>query len=491
MTAVSISALGAGLSRCVRHVRRGGEVQVLDREAPVPPGRDGRRPMRSLLRAVRTGLVAGPALAACDPQAPRLTRDDLAMEVRQLAADRGLEALPNPAPVRRSLVVLGQALAFDKILSGNRNIACMSCHLPGMATGDGMSLSVGEGGAGLGPGRTHPDGVFIPRNSPAVFNLPGASRLFWDGRVEEMPDGSFRTPAGEQLTPAMAEVFEFGAVSAQGLFPVTSREEMRGHPGQNDLGDLADDDFEGMWDLLMERLGEIPEYVDLFERAYPGTRFDEMSFAHASNAIAGFYAAAFVFTDTPWDRFLRGDNDALGDSALAGAHHFLTVGCADCHKRSSFGGGFHNAALAQFGPGRTEGREDFGREEVTGAAGDRRRFMARPLRNVELTAPYGHLGQFATLETFVAHYDNAALQLRRYEIADHVPDPRLWPTLLDNFDEIIAGRDTLLSALRFDGETLAGLVAFLRALTDEAARDLAHTIPHRVPSGLPIDRMHE
>ncbi|MCY4399277.1 MAG: cytochrome-c peroxidase [Gemmatimonadetes bacterium] len=447
-----------------------------------------RRGYRS--RASWAGLFACAGLLACDSPAEP-ARDDLATEVRILAATRGFESLPNPRPVRNDLVTLGRALAFDKILSGNRNIACMTCHLPEMATGDARTLSIGEGGTGLGSQRSHPEGIFIPRNSPAVFNLPGAAQLFWDGRVEEMSDGSIRTPARDQLTPEMEDVFEFGAVSAQGLIPVTSREEMRGQPGDNDLADLDDDDFRGIWGLLMERLGDVPEYVRLFERAYPGTPFDSMSFAHASNAIAGFYAVEFVFNNTPWDWFLRGDNDALSDSALAGAKDFMTIGCANCHKRSSFAGDFHNAALPQFGPGKTVGREDFGREEVTNLPGDRRRFMARPLRNVELTAPYGHLGQFATLETLVAHYNDAASQLRAYDIAEHVPDRLLWPTLLDNVEAILANQDPVLFTLRFNEETHANLVAFLRALTDASARDLSHTIPDRVPSGLPIDRMND
>ncbi len=433
-------------------------------------------------------LVAVVGLLACDPPL-ELPNDDLASEVRMLAATHGFKPLPNPRPVRNDLVRLGQALAFDKILSGNRNIACMTCHLPEMATGDASTLSIGEGGTGLGPQRSHPEGIFIPRNSPAVFNLPGAPRVFWDGRVEGRSDGSISTPAKDQLTAEMADVFEFGAVSAQGMFPVTSRAEMRGQPGDNDLADLEDDDFQGIWSLLMKRLGDIPEYVRLFERAYPGTPFDSMTFAHASNAIAGFYAVEFAFNNTPWDWFLRGENDALSDSALAGAKAFMTIGCANCHRRSSFAGDFHNTALPQFGPGITDGREDLGREGVTNLPGDRRRFMARPLRNVELTAPYGHLGQFATLETFVGHYNDAASQLREYDIAAHVHDRLLWPTLLNNVEEILADQDPLLLMLRFDEETHANLVAFLRALTDEAARDLSHVTPSRVPSGLSIDRM--
>ena len=68
-------------------------------------------------------------------------------------------------------------------------------------------------------------------------------------------------------------------------------------------------------------------------------------------------------------------------------------------------------------------------------------------------------------------------------------EPLLQPTLLHNYAEILANRDTLLVPIRLDGETLENVLAFLTALTDDRARDLIHVIPDRVPSGLPIDRL--
>ena len=215
--------------------------------------------------------------------------------IRQLAAARGITPLPQPPYVRPALAKLGQALAFDKILSGNRNISCMTCHLPKFATGDGKSLAVGQGGTGLGPTREPPNGNYIPRNAPPLFNLFAMRHLFWDGRVQLDASNHFHTPAGVQLTPAMQAVLEFGPVSALGLFPVTNRAEMRGAPG-TDLGDVSDNDFTGIWAALMARLGEIPEYRALFTAAYPGTRFEDMTFAHASNAIGGFIVDQFTFT---------------------------------------------------------------------------------------------------------------------------------------------------------------------------------------------------
>ena len=85
---------------------------------------------------------------------------------------------------------------------------------------------------GIGPDRVHPQGILIPRNAPAAFNLAAMQHLFWDGRVERMPHGGISTPAGNQVTPRMQRVFEFGPVSAIGMFPVGNRDEMRAYHGQ-------------------------------------------------------------------------------------------------------------------------------------------------------------------------------------------------------------------------------------------------------------------
>jgi len=349
-------------------------------------------------KALATVLLAATLQACTDSAEP----ESLVAQVRMLAHDRNLTAIEGVPPVRPALVTLGQALAFDRILGGNRDIACMTCHLPGMGTGDGRAIPVGQGGTGLGPDRTHPAGARTLRHSPPLFNLHLTRKFLWDGRVEVLNTGAIRTPAGDQLTREMEEVFEFGVFSAQPLFPVISREEMRGSSG-NELADVTDGNFTDVWSRLMDRLGAIPEYRELFEKAYPETEFDDMTFAHASNAMAGFLASAFTFTRSPWDRFLAGDDSQLTTEALRGARDFMTVGCTDCHQTPQFDGSpgneFHNDALAQFGPGvgdGVSGLDDFGRERVTKDPADRRRFVTRPLRNIELTAPYGHVGQFAT-----------------------------------------------------------------------------------------------
>ncbi|MEO8624273.1 MAG: cytochrome c peroxidase [bacterium] len=407
--------------------------------------------------------------------------------IRQLAAGRGVIPLPPKPFVRPALSQLGQALTFDPILSGNRNISCSTCHLPAFATGDGKSLSVGEGGARFGPEREHPGGVFIPRNAPPLFNLGSMRHLFWDGRIEIDDRGVVHTPAGAQITPAMAKVFEFGPVSAIGMFPVTNRAEMRGRAGaefvNNELGQIPDVDNPAIWSALMKRLGNIPEYRKMFEEAYPGRRFDEMSFAYASNAIGGFFVDQLTFTNSPWDRFLAGNDHALSPKQLDGAQTFLTLKCSLCHMGSTFSDEkFHDVAVAQLGPGEGDGtglRDDFGRMRVTGRGDDRYLFRTTPLRNVELTGPYGHDGAIVSLRSFVEHYSDSDKKLMEFDPTQLESALRL--TVLPTKLEILVQRDTLLKGVVLTPDLIDRLTTYMLALTDPQARNLTRIAPARLP----------
>jgi cytochrome c peroxidase len=414
----------------------------------------------------------------------------LVTKVRTLAAEAGVGPLPPAPDVRPALYELGRVLAFDKVLSGNGDIACMTCHHPTLGTGDGRHLSIGQGASGLGPARVHPAGDFIARNAPPLYNLHDLDRLFWDGRVAVTATGAVVTPAGGRLTGQMAATFEHGALSAQAMFPVLSPEEMRGWPGDNPLADLPGDDLSGIWAGLMARLGEIPAYPPLFEAAYPGVPFAEMTFAHAANAIAGFQVAAFEMRDSPWDRFLAGDDQALTIPQLRGAEVFFRKGgCVPCHRGASFTDGrFFGTALAQLGPGLGDGpggRDDFGRARVTQLAGDRYRFRTTPLRNVALTGPWGHAGQFVDLRAFVAHYDDPVAQLAAWDPGQL--EEALRDTVVDNFDDLVAGMSGLMLPVKMNNQEIDFVVAYLHALTDPRALDQADLVPAAVPSGLPVD----
>ncbi len=314
--------------------------------------------------------------------------------VQVAVADRWFDApedsdyYDNGAPPAAK-VELGRNLFFDKILSGNFNISCASCHHSLTDTGDGLSLPVGEGAAGLGVTRdtgTGSDAVHerVPRNAPAVFNLGARefATMFHDGRVAvdpSQPQG-FLSPAGADLPPGLDNV-----LAVQAMFPVTSGTEMAGQAGENPIadaaavGNLAGPD--GVWALLANRLREIPAYVELFEAAYDDVvQPDDITYVHAANAIAAFEAKAWRADNSAFDRFLRGDRGAMSRNAKHGMLVFYgRAGCGGCHSgKFQTDHEFYAIAVPQIGPGKGDGvngNEDFGHERVSGDSGDRFRFV--------------------------------------------------------------------------------------------------------------------
>ena len=146
---------------------------------------------------------------------------DLDLALRDSIARWGpipIGAVPQQDP---ALVALGRALVFDKILSGNRDVSCATCHQPSLHGGDGLSLSVGTGSTGIGASRAPGAGrQFIPRNAPSLLNQGLRSPyVFWDGRVSNLCGGScaggFDTPAKNSLPGGITNI-----LAAQAMFPV-------------------------------------------------------------------------------------------------------------------------------------------------------------------------------------------------------------------------------------------------------------------------------
>lgn len=400
-------------------------------------------------------------------------------------------------------VELGRLLFFDKVLSGSFNIACATCHHPFAGTGDGLSLPVGEGARGTGVARDTGSGSHavperVPRNAPALFNLGARefTTMFHDGRVQPdagMPSG-FASPAGFDLPPGLDS-----ALAVQAMFPVTSGTEMAGQPGENPVADAAAaSDLLRVWELLAERLRGIDGYVTRFVAAFDDVQGPmDITMMHAANAIAAFEAAAWRADDSPFDRFLRGERGALSRVQRHGMWLFYgKAGCSACH-----GGvlqtdhSFRAIAMPQVGPGKGDGAsgyEDFGRERVTGQPSDRYRFRVPALRNVALTAPYGHDGAYDTLEAVVRHHLDPVRALYEFDFAQVLLPSR--PDLDDHdryaiedtsiLASIAAASELAPTPLR-DGEVRA-LIAFLHALTDPAMLDLRRNVPASVPSGLPV-----
>ncbi|GAB4384657.1 MAG: hypothetical protein Kow0022_07870 [Phycisphaerales bacterium] len=465
-------------------------------------------------------LAAGLALLTANAAvAPAQEGVRIAERLRKVLEARDESFLPPPLseadfPARDpEKEALGRLLFHDKILSGNMNISCATCHHPLTDTGDGLSLPIGEGGIGLGMIRNTGVGADavherVPRNAPPVFNLGAlqVTRLFHDGRVEvdpTWPSGYF-TPAFMMLPLGLDSV-----LAAQAMFPVTSDTEMAGQLGENPIADAATfGNLPLVWEMIAQRVRDIPEYVDLFIAAFDDVdEAADISMVHIANAIAAYEAGAFRAINTPFDRYLRGERDAMSEAAIRGMDVFYNVaGCADCHSGPLLTDQeFHAIGMPQIGPGKdqnlpgfVDGRDDIGREAVTGDPNDRLKFRTPPLRNVALTGPWGHDGAYNTLEGVVRHHLNTDRAIQEYDVTQAAlpsrpdldaidfachNDPQRRRIIMEA-SELRAGPGGRLR--RLTDQQFSDLMEFLYALTDPASVDLRRAVPMRVPSGLPV-----
>ena len=458
-------------------------------------------------------------------------------ELRQILSDKQIDPLEMPETQDEARVELGRMLFFEPEQSGNRDVACSTCHRPENAMVDGLPLPAGtlarvqDNGVRL-PG---PELKFVARNVPDIFNRghKQTRTMFWDVRVQEVEvEGEMRFVLFDKAEAYGPEnylrVFPEGLdsiLAAQNMLPVLNRDELRGANGHsdifgeaNELATVGDLDFESSWRMVMERLVAIPEYVELFQAAYPGVTVEQLQaedgtgYVYAANAISAFIIQEFTFNDSPWDEFVAGKDDALTDQQVRGALVFYSdkARCGACHTGELFTDQhFHNIGVIPLGSGPAS-EQNISRKVDRGvthrAVADATfaySFRTPPLRNVELTGPYMHNGTYNTLEQVIRHKDHAAKSLFNYNVG-------LLPEQFQPFVHLsVETREAVkatLSPLMYqpvapedagdlmtelygnplgltDGE-VSDLVAFLESLTSPSARDLEHVRPEYVPSGL-------
>lgn len=240
-------------------------------------------------------------------------------------------------------VSLGKQLFFDPRLSGSGWLSCASCHNPAMGWSDGLPTGLGHDFKRLG------------RATPTILNTVYQPMLMWDGRKPNL----------EQ----------------QALGPIEAPAEMN----------LPLDEME-------KRLRGIEGYKALFEQAYPG---EGITRATVGKAIASFERTV-VSTESPFDRWRKGDAHAISASAQRGFDVFNGKGqCALCHQGFNFtDNGFHNIGVKTINGMDDEGRFAHRKLPILKGA-----FKTPTLRDVALTAPYMHNGMYPTLEEVVEHYD--------------------------------------------------------------------------------------
>lgn len=430
-----------------------------------------------------------------------------------LERDRTLPAITDP------LAELGRDLFFTAGLSGDMEVACVTCHHPNLGGGDDLSLSVGVGAIDpntLGPGRVHEASGHpnVPRNAPSVFNMGLWDRsIFWDGRIENLDDNPSDNGLGANIrTPDTAfGVPDAGTAgnlsSAQAHFPVTSAAEMRtaefavGASNEElrarlaarigDYGDGAGEMGENDW-LRRFQAG----FGNNAATAEELINYDNIALALAE------YERSMVFADNPFNEWVNGNEASLTEQQKRGALLFFTpveesgAGCANCHTGDFFTDELmHAVGSIQIGEGKGNGNEDdFGRERETGLRQDRYKFRTPTLLNVALTGPYGHAGAYDTLEQVVAHYSDPEQSNEDWfnrggvcgvEQFSTMPDcAQLYPNTLENsrlsLAQVEANRaagDNLFLNANLTAVQQAELVSFLEALTDPCLEDPSCVAP--------------
>lgn len=405
--------------------------------------------------------------------------------------------LVDPAQAR-----IGQLLFYDKILSGNQNISCGTCHHHQHAGADGLSLGIGEGGVGVGPDRTPGVGLErirkrIPRNAPALWNLGHRDIhvLFHDGRLTEsdLYGNGFDSPAEEWLPKGLDNL-----LAAQALFPMTAQFEMAGNPGENEVTGAVHDRIDNGWPIIAKRVRVIPEYGRMFVEAFDHIEEPaDVTIVEIGNALGAFIASEWQSYDSPYDAWLNGT--PLPDDAERGRKLFYnSARCASCHAGDLFTDqGFHALGLPAFGPGRTrrwdQVSRDVGRMAETDRIEDAYKFRTPSLRNVALTGPYGHNGAYATLEAMIRHHADPQAARAIWTPKDAGLPEVPWLAKVD-FAILQDPREMARQAAAIEKrpvdlseDDIADLVAFLNALTGETADDRPLGRPDTVPSGLPVD----
>ena len=277
-----------------------------------------------------------------------------------------LQILPEqpPIPVDNLLtpkkIALGKRLYYDSQLLGtNSSLSCNSCHQLAEGGDDNRAMSIGQ------------NGQSSLRSAPSLWNIGFQTVLYWDGRATSLEAQTL----DHLRNPVISSWPNIGA--------------------------------------LVQQLGRSSSYQQAFSEAFPDDKasFYGISGVNISRAISSF-ERTLLASDSPFDRYIAGDQSAISASAKRGIEAFNDAGCLACHFGANFAGpapgpglkmgdGFYELFPTKLGSHYDQQyrlTDDLGRFSYTGDPGEYYMWRVPPLRNIALTAPYFHNGSVATLD---------------------------------------------------------------------------------------------
>jgi cytochrome c peroxidase len=268
--------------------------------------------------------------------------------------DQPIEPLPLTVDFDAARAALGELLFAEPRLSGDSQVACTDCHHEGHGLADDKPHSSVTG---------RPDSAV---NSPTMYNVRFLYKLSWGGKFESLES-------------------HIDALMVNPKIMASS------------------------WELATKHLSEVAAYRSRFASVFA----DGLTPSNVRLSILD-YERSLVTPNAPFDRYLRGNEQAVSPEVKRGYAMFKSYGCSSCHQGVAIGGNLFErfGVLRDFFADRGHfDNADLGRFNVTQRDQDRFVFRVPSLRNVALTAPYFHDGSAATLEQAVT--DMANYQLGR------------------------------------------------------------------------------
>lgn len=332
-----------------------------------------------------------------------------------LPADVPPPEVPADNPINAAKIELGRWLFYDRRLSVNETTACATCHIQALAFTDGRPRAVGA------------TGEMHPRSAMSLVNTAYASRLTWANQLlDKLED--------QALTPLLGD-----------------------NPVEMGMG--------GREQRIADLLRDDTRYVALAKDAFPNEK-DPASVLHAVRAIATFVRTIISY-ESPYDRFLAGDDRAISSSAMRGMELFFSerLECFHCHGGFNFTDstthadarvdrvGYHNTGLYNIDANGAYPDDNTGLYDMTGERRDMGRFRAPTLRNIAVTAPYMHDGSAATLDDVLDHYARGG---RLIDDGPYAGDGRVSPF-----------KSEFVRGFELDAQERRDVVAFLESLTDQ------------------------
>lgn len=298
---------------------------------------------------------------------------------------------------------LGKLLFFDPRMSISNQIACASCHDPELAWGDGKRVSYGHSRkAGK-------------RNAMTILNTAYFEHLFWDGRA--------------------------GSLEEQAIFPVQDQVEMN-----------------TALKAMVKNIASIKGYAPIFKEAFGSAKVTQERIQYA---IATFERSV-LSRHSRFDAFMRGNKKALRDEEVLGLHLFRTKArCINCHNTPLFSDNqFHNDGQTLLG----SKMQDLGRYTHTRDLQDVGKFRTPSLREVNISGPWMHHGNFPTIRDVIEYYNlGNPSPIQRAAV---VPDS------LKKY-----GRSAMLKKLNLKEEEKQALEAFLKSISTQVNKIMPPELP--------------